>query len=526
MSKRLERFCCVLVLAGTPYCGTTKEDADAGAPATPTAPAATVTPVEVPGAYYVSPAGDDSNDGRSEAKPFRSFSHAFDKLPRGGTLVLLDGVYSEAAGTGTIHWEGRRAGQPPSGQEPDRPTRVVAQHPGSVTVDGPLFLGRSTRKDSYIVIQGITFRGGGDLYNTSYVTVKDCGFHGPFGIGTNDHGQGNSHDLIEDVWIWAAGSRLVASNYRSHENVWRRVLVRGDGCGRPECRGSGNPNVGITIYDSHDVSFQNVMVIDRALAPGDEPYGDFAAAQHTEDPQYYLGRCSWLGTISLRAPDVGYYFEPDATVAPTLRVVNAIAWDARDDGFNVARAGTQNLLENLTARSLGSDAVRVAPEMTSGTLRNVLVEGAGRFGINSAYPPSYANVHGTAGSAYNQTSCETGCLASDARAAGALRYLPRIERGSFLSGAGNAGGDIGANVVYRYGTDGSRFGEAGYDSLTEVPLWPWPNEERIRREMCQDSGITRGFCGAPSLTRYIFEYLGEPMPANPTSSSPAAVSAR
>ena len=73
-----------------------------------------------------------------------------------------------------------------------RATVVRAQNPGSVTVQGPLFIGRSTRKDSYIRVQGITFEGGGSLYNTSFVTLKDDGFHGPLDVGTNDHDQGNT----------------------------------------------------------------------------------------------------------------------------------------------------------------------------------------------------------------------------------------------------------------------------------------------------------------------------------------------
>ena len=57
--------------------------------------------------------------------------------------------------------------------------------------------------------------------------------------------------------------------------------MRGDGCGTSGCSGSGNPNVGITIYDSADVSFQNVLVLDRVLSGSDSPYADFACAQHT-----------------------------------------------------------------------------------------------------------------------------------------------------------------------------------------------------------------------------------------------------
>ena len=479
------------------------------------APATQVTPdpgIDLANAYFISPTGQDSNAGRSESRPVRTFSHAFSAMPGGNTLILLDGVYSEAAGTGTIHYSGRGSGQPPSGQAA-RPTQVRALRPGRVTVAGPLFLGRSTRKDSFIRITGITFQGGGDLYNTSYVTVKDCGFHGSFNIGTNDHHEGNTRNLVEDVWIWASGERIIASNYRSHENVWRRVIVRGDGCGTADCRGSGNPNVGITVYDSQDVSLQNVMVVDRILANGDEPYADFAAAQHTPESRYYLGRCEWLGTISLRSPDVGYYLEPDDVVHPTFRVVDAVAWDARYDGFNLSRSGSL-ALQNLTAKALEEDAVRVAPGLTRGSVSNVLVAGAGRYGINSAVTPSYTNVYGAADSPYNQTSCSLGCYAHDPVADGSLKYITRIESGSYLKGRGESGADIGANVLYRYGDDGARFGDAGYNTLTSTPLWPWPNEERLEREMCAESGVTRGFCAAPSLTRYIWEYLGHPIPAD------------
>src|SRR5205085_856804 len=49
-------------------------------------------------------------------------------------------------------------------------------------------------------------------------------------------------------------------------------------------------------------------------------------------------------------------------------------------------------------------------------------------------------------------------------------------------------------------------------TLTTTQLWPWPNEARIKSEMC--SGTTRGFCSSPSLTQYIWEAAGNPMPAN------------
>lgn len=480
--------------------------------------------------YYISPAGKNWNNGKSASQPFKTFAHAFDKMSAGDELVLLDGAYSEPLGTGYISYTdpsrgigGAHSGQIPAGVDADRVTRVRALNPGKVTVIGGLVIGRSFRKDSYIKIQGVTFEGGGSLYNTSHVTIKDCGFHGPFSIGTNDHKEGNDFNLIEDVWIWASGERIIAINYRSQFNVWRRVLVRGDGCNKPECRGDSNPNVGITVYDSSNVSLQNVMVVDRILADKDEPYGDFAVAQHTRGAHFF-GQSEWLGTISLRSPDTGYYMEPDhdGTIDPTIRISNAIAWDAAQLGFNLARAGTNNELENLTVRARGGDGVRIAPSLTSGTLRNVISVDALRKGINSRYPFSHVNVYNARQGAYQQNSCDAGCYSSDPRADGripSLKYLVRIESGSKLKGSGYEGADIGANVLYRYGVDGSRYGDLGFNALTSAPLWPWPNEERIKTEMCEKAGVTRGFCRARSLTHYIWEYLGNPMPADPYAPS-------
>lgn len=499
--------------------------------ATPPAAAATATPGAAPtagrGVYYISPTGSDWSNGRSPASPVRSFARAFAKMDPGDELVLLDGEYSTGAGTGIIHHQGGNSAQPPSGKGPSVVTTIRAQNPGKAKIAGGLFLGRSFRKDSHIRVQGITFEGDGVLYNTSHVTIKDCGFHGGFGIGTNDHHHGNSYNLIEDVWIWASRQRVIAINYRSHHNVWRRVLVRGDGCGLSNCRGGGNPNVGVTVYDSNNVSFQNVMVVDRVLAPGDSGYADFAVAQHTADPRYYFGKNEWLGTISLNAPDHGYYMEPDhgQILDPTIKISNAIAWNAKYIGFNFDRDSANTLLEHITVLS-GADGIRVGPNLAGkpGQLRNILIAGAGRYGVNSAYPSNHVVVYG-ADEAYNrkQARCENSCYTSNPRRDGAtasLRYLPRIEPGSFLKGRGTNGSDIGATVMHRYGREGSRFGESNYNVLTREPLWPWPNEARIQREMCTET--TRGFCSAPSLTYYIWSQAGnKPRPDLVSEALPA-----
>lgn len=478
--------------------------------------------------YFISPTGDDANSGLTQGAPLKTFANAFLRMSPGDELILLDGQYT-TTDTGVMHWDtaiySTRSAQPPSGTGITTPTFIHALNPGAVFVNGPLFIGRSTRKDSHIKIQGITFEGGGSVFNGDYITIKECGFHGAFGVGSNDHDMYSDHNLIEDVWIWASGQRVVAINYRSHQNVWRRVVVRGDGCGTLNCTGSGNPNVGITVYDSSDISMQNVIVVDRVLASGDEPYADFAVAQHTPDPQYYFGRNEWLGTMSIKSPDSGYYMEPDvgATLDPTIKISNAVAWDASGTGVNLGRDGTNNLLENLTVKAISFDGIRVAPSLTTGVVRNSLVVGSGRYGINSIYIPVHVNVFGSAVADYNQTTCSVNCLTSNPLADGSpssLKYLPRIEAGSVLKAAGASGADIGANVLLRIGTAGTRFGDAGYNLPTADALWPWPNEDRIKSQMCANT--TRGFCSSGkrldgvnnvTLTSYIWEYLGNPIPS-------------
>jgi hypothetical protein len=353
---------------------------------------------------------------------------------------------------------------------------VRALNPGSVKIQGPLFMGRKNRKDSYIRIMGITFEGGAILYNTSFVTIKDSGFHGPFGIGTNDHEDGNSDNLVEDVWIWSGGSRIVAINYRANRNVWRRVVVRGDGCGTADCAGSGNPNVGFTVYDSTDVSVQNVLVVDRTLASSDSPYADFACAQHTSDSRYYFGRNEWLGVMSLNAPDTGFYCEPDSggTVAPVLAIRNSVFWNARFGGVNLARSGNQHTIDRVWIRS-GGDGFRFAPELARSGARisRLSVSGLGRYAINSSVGTTDSVVSGQWESAMNQAGCVARCTMEGDSASSIVLDPPGRE-------------------LVRYGTDGTRFGEPGYNDLVDRPLWPWPNEDRLKREMCAET--KRGFC--------------------------------
>lgn len=292
-----------------------------------------------------------------------------------------------------------------------------------------------------------------------------------------------------------------------------------NGCGN----NSGNYIVGTTVYNSFDVSFQNVIVVDSVLGSGGYAgAGDFYTAWHDNYVYPWYGN-EWLGTISLNSElSSGYGYDLDSLAAPQQPMAtykNIVAWndaypfDAQENGCGGNCAAHNIVIANATLKAIAGNGLRISDNMASGNhdVKNVVVLGAGDYGVNSVATPNYVDVSGAwSQGTYNQTPCATGCLTLDPIGSGTLKYPTRIEGGSALSGQGANGEDIGANVVYRYGADDSFWGDAGYNALTAGPLWPWPNQARIRAEMCATT--TRGFCAATSLSSYIWGAAGGASP--------------
>jgi hypothetical protein len=318
----------------------------------------------------------------------------------------------------------------------------------------------------------------------------------------------------------------MAITYRGNHNVWRRVMVRGDGCNGVNCLGpdgGGNPNVGITVYETNNNELQNVMVVDRILAQGGSPYADFAEAMHNPASVSgeKFGLNYWRGTISLNSPDTGYYFEPDGyseiigdILFPTNTIRDCVAWNSTKGGINL-QGYAQNDFQNCTTKGNSENGLRDQSSPGTGIVKNLVILGTGLYGINTVSSISYTNLSGNFGAAYYQNTqqCTVGCKTSNPLTDGSILYPIRIENNSPLKGAGSGGADYGANVLYRYGADGAFWGDTGYNTLTATELWPYPNETRIKKEMCTDMGETRGFCSSASLTKYIWEAAGNPMPA-------------
>lgn len=490
--------------------------------------------------YYISPNGSDSNTGLTSSDPLKTFAAVMAAIDAGPpcepvcpeTVILMSTAtvtrYTGST-TGYLSYndgscsncDQMRSGGPESGFATVK--AMIATN--TVIVDGGtregLFVGRSTRKDQYIKFIGITFYGGGALYNTDHVYISSCGFvntqendSGVFGIGTNDGNWGNTNNLVENSWFWGK-DRIIVSNYRAAKNIWRRNFIRGDGCASVDCSGSGNPNVAFTVYNSSDVSVQNMIIFDRILNGG-EPYSDFATAQHDAGPndtgvaEYNL-RNEWLGTLSLNSEDLGYNFECDGCTSPSVKMVNVLSIDA--GGLNIGTNNVGVIVNNATVLNGGQDGIRLAPGVTGGNVTNVVVSTISRYGVNSAVQPSYSDVFNAATSNYNQTTCATGCKTTNPRADGtpaSIVHVPRIESGSALSGTGSGGADYGANLLYQYGVSGKFYNESSSNTLGGTSLWPIDMQDRMKYEMCTLAGISRDWCGtSKTLTQYIWDYLGD-----------------
>lgn len=503
--------------------------------------------------YYISPTGSDSNSGTDISNPLKSFKYAFSVIERGSKLILLKGNYSVEAGTGILREEGSYGENIPGGSViPNglsklEPTIIEGIKFGEVFIHGynkihksrgtPLSLGSKTFKAKHIHIKGIIFEGGGQLYNTDNIVISDSGFHGFFGIGSSDHYEGNTNNLIQDVFIYTAENRSIASNYRSHFNIWRRVLIRGDGCTEKAC--GTQSGSGFTVYDSHDVSVQNMIVVDRILrnAVG---YADFSTAQHTDEnasflpknvngKDFLLGRNEWLGCMSLNSKDESLIFEADGVISGdlTAKVKNFVSINSVS-GINIPNkpynydGSSYNKIENNTiylSASQKNHGMYIDGGNTNNTIRNMFILNSKKVGI---YAPAKSRIHdiytspisGTILDKYSR--CINNCKKiSKKEALQSFKYPVRLEKNSSLHTK-----NIGATVLFQYGNNNSKYDEEYYNKLSKEKLWPWRNEQVIFKEMCKNT--SRGFCGYKpinkkynkSITAYIWEMLGNAIPDN------------
>ncbi len=458
-----------------------------GAPPPPPPPAA--------GTFFVAATGSDLNScatAQNGLTPKQTIQAGFACLAPGSTLIIRDGTYSGAANAFTGI---------PNGSAGNYIT-IKAENEGNVIITGGLVMAQGNQ---YIVFQGLRFQDSNQkaiyghhlkFFRTELKGGCPIGNCMNLSIGTNDFTPAAQFVLLEDVWVHGFGGRYKILVYNSDSIVLRRVVTRFDG---HTSSGNSDPMADITVYDSSNVEVQNAIAIDglpyspNALDYTASFYNICNATTATPSTNH-----SWRGSIAIKPTPTGFLMGTEGACDQVGQIVVDVAGSGGKHGISQLKGAV--LYTRIT--TLGSGEGGFGVFGGSATVQDSIAANHAQYGYRGVSPSSSVGWLNNG----DLTGTQLDPLLNG------LLYLPRIEALSVLSLGGVTGGQRGAQIVKRIGAPGTLYGEAGYNTTTATDLWPFPNEARIKKEMCTDAGVTRGFCADASLTRYIMNSLGNGSP--------------
>lgn len=475
--------------------------------------------------YYVNgSSGSDSSSGASD-KPLKTIGAGLRKLAAGDTLIVADGTYYDqanfindglaaiASGSSTAFTTIRAA----------NPLSVRIRNTGARDNETDYYESPLRIRGTRIAVDGFIFdlrdQSGtpfvGDVEG-SYNKVTRSIFRRQGAVDRYGGWMavGGHHQLIEDVaGVGAAryGFFSGGPESNSHHIIYRRVVGRFDFSSSVEPKATFAGYGTDAAWGVHHILYQNCIAIDGQRGPdaGDVHYGAWYFPKNLDTGQI-------VGSIALNN-SVAYsgMFVQELQGKNTL-VSNSVSW-ATTGGTAIRWNGTGSIaIDHVTvggntaapALTTYNNSVTATLSQSAFSKISTVVEGNGSLSlVNNAFDAS-ALLRGT-GSLLMQP----------------LRYLPDASRDTGMS-------NMGAVVLKRVGRSGTFYDDAGFDEVTTENLWPWPNEAVIKSVFAETntpkSGNTpstnntvRGFTvatdqfGKPmTLTRYVWQYLGNEIPAD------------
>jgi hypothetical protein len=448
--------------------------------------------------YYLATNGSDAHSG-TYAKPWATFDHAWSVMRPGDTLLVKDGIYVQSIASTVSGTMGN-------------PITIKAEHDGGAIIDGggsrPAL---DVSNKGFLTIEGFKFRNCGEQScasisghdgpnwsdRTHNIIVRRIAVEGSC-VDNNCNGFDISRardSLIEDVWVYGRG-RYTFEAYGCERITVRRAVVRWDGWRGNNYKPS-DPKFAFGVYNTRNSLFENIVIIDSAPASGggdkgalylpSNDNGKTAPFTNTSNNRFY-------GLVIVHNDGVGISVE-GADINSSNSFAHAVVW-GNSGGLSVNKNARNTTFDHL---SVGANpyASWFGKNNVSGTvLRNSLIYDNAGSGVKGDVRSDYNNVYGNGDNYAGSSSAGPNDISQAPR----LTYILRQEDHSPNKRTASDGTDRGATVLRQY-VDGV---------LTDQSLWPWPNEERIKRDFC--ASATRGFCSAESLTSYIWGYLGNPLP--------------
>jgi hypothetical protein len=467
--------------------------------------------------YYLATNGADAHSGTS-AKSWATFAHAWSVMRPGDTLLVKDGIYMQSIA-------------PTVSGTPSNPIIIKAERDGGAIIDGggsrpALYI----YNKGFLTIEGFKFQhcgerscasiGGHDGPNWSDrphdIIVRRVAVEGScFDANCNGFDISRARDsLIEDIGVYGRG-RYTFEAYGCDRITVRRAVVRWDGWRGNDYK-PGDPKFAFGVYNTHNSLFENIVIIDSAPASrgGDKgalylpsnDNGKTAPFTSTNNNRLY-------GLVIVHNDGVGISVE-GADANSFNSFTHAVVW-GNSWGLSVNKNARNTTFDHLTVGANPHASWFGTNNVSSTVLRNSLIYDNAGSGVKGPVSNDYNNVYGNGSNYAGYASPGPNNISQDPR----LAYILRQEDNSPNKRTASDGTDRGATVLGRY-VDGV---------LTDQSLWPWPNEERIKRDFC--AATTRGFCSAESLTSYIWRYLGnllppEFSPGDGTTPLPASTSPR
>lgn len=477
--------------------------------------------------------GNDSNACIAKGSACLSLRGAIGKMQGGDTVIIGDGTYS---GTNNSV---DSSNYPPYGSSSTW-TVIKAEYDGGVTFDGASFILDYTSGDRayYYQIEGLVWANAAFWVSYGHhVKVLRCGGYnaGSGNIEQFGASQNSSYILFEDCYAWGE-ARYKFLAWKASNIIFRRCVARMD-----KENAQGQNIAGMAMYSVTNGLVQNAIVLDM-----DTPnywtnvsyYNGCFVVPVTMSPGYNI---TFDGNICLNSKMGGLWEESydGSNKSYNTIIKNSVFWNtpqmSNGEWVNSTRGVNPKWLNNTFGTTHVGEAYLSMYMSSNGEVTNNLF-----YDINTSnLLTSHWDTNGTAHD-YNTYYASNGLPTlstheytdrnpiwnASTNPTGALKYITRIESGSNHSGIGSGGADIGANVLKRVGASETLWGEPGYNDIQTMNLWPFPNEALIKSKMAAYtySGINgaRGFAapgnglyGGPiTLTSYIWEYLGNPCPAD------------
>ncbi len=448
---------------------------------------------------------------------FPNLHTAFSGMKGGDTLIIRDGSYTGIENTiDTNHF-------PPHGTD-DNWTVIKAEHNGKVYFGDPNSRDNifyvEFHNNAYVKFDGLVWLGPTvHIGAVSYLKFLRCGAGnnlinnpGPLFANNVSH-----HILYEDCYSWGSG-RYCNLSYKSNSIIVRRFVGRIDAV-NTEHNGKLEPLGGVAFYNSSDCAAQNIIIIDSDTSNYwnvESIVGALTCPNGGGKNILFQGSIVLKGDMPANGQSTGY---------SQVYRKNIIMWDIP---AGVSTGGSSNY-SHITSGNIHSNSyygtIDGHTDWSDSVDNSLFVNCFVQEGVLKHIGSSHSNYFWNNQLNYNNTSSGANDITNVNPLINSLKYLPRIEVNSDLSGKASDGSDVGATVMKKIGVSGTLWGEPGYNTTTNEDLWPWPNEEIIQANMRTYShphiSGYRGFCadgnglyGGPiTLTSYIWEYLGNPCPA-------------